>query len=37
MEIVYVYSKHRREFGKYVGHFADAPARCEWEVEGDEL
>ena len=36
MEIVYVYTKIRREFGKHVGHFEDSPAKQEWEIEGSE-
>ena len=36
MEIVYVYTKLRSEFGKHTGHFEDAPARPEWTIEPNE-
>ena len=29
MEIVYVYTKKRKEFGRHTGHFADRDARVE--------
>ncbi len=32
MEIVYVYTKKRKEFGRHTGHFADRPAQVEVEI-----
>ena len=29
MEIVYVYTKKRKEFGRHTGHFADRDARVD--------
>ena len=36
MEIVYVYTKKRKEFGRHTGHFADRAAQVEFEIPGDE-
>ena len=36
MEIVYVYTKKRKEFGRHTGHFADRDARVEIEIAPNE-
>ena len=36
MEIVYVYTKKRKEFGRHTGHFADRAAKVEFDIPGDE-
>lgn len=36
MEIVYVYTKKRREFGRHTGHFADRAAKEEFQIQPDE-
>ena len=32
MEIVYVYTKKRKEFGRHTGHFADRAAKVEFDI-----